>query len=244
MRLHVLPSKEEMARAAAKRAAQGLNAAIAERGTANLVLATGASQFEMLATLVTLPVAWRQVTAFHLDEYIGLPVEHPASFRRYLSERFAARLPHLGAFYFIDGNAPDPAAECQRLGEVLADYPIDVACIGIGENGHIAFNDPPADFETQQPYLVVELDEACRRQQLGEGWFACLADVPPRAITMSVRQILRSRSIVCTVPDLRKAAAVRAAAKGPVTGQVPASILQQHPDCDLFLDPAAASLLD
>lgn len=244
MRLHVLSSKEEMARAAAKRAAQGLNAAIAERGTANLVLATGASQFEMLATLVKLPVAWRQVTAFHLDEYIGLPVEHPASFRRYLSERFAARLPYLGAFHFIDGNAPDPAAECQRLGEVLADYPIDVACIGIGENGHIAFNDPPADFETQQPYLVVDLDEACCRQQLGEGWFASLADVPPRAITMSVRQILRSRSIVCTVPDLRKAAAVRAAAKGPVTGQVPASILQQHPECDLFLDPAAASLLD
>lgn len=244
MRLHVLSSKEEMARAAAKRAAQWLNSAIAERGTANLILATGASQFEMLDHLVTLPVAWRQVTAFHLDEYIGLPADHPACFRRYLTERFAARLPYLGAFHFVDGSAPDPGAECRRLGELIADYPIDVACIGIGENGHIAFNDPPADFDTSQPYLVVELDEACRRQQLSEGWFSRLADVPQRAISMSVRQILHSRAIVCTVPDQRKAAAVRAAAKGPVTNQVPASILQQHAECDLFLDTAAAALLD
>ena len=243
MRLRVFTSKDEMARAAAERAAQALNAAIAERGTANLVLATGASQFEMLAHLVTLPVAWRQVTAFHLDEYIGLPEHHPASFRRYLKERFAARVPGLAAFYFIDGSAPDPAVECRRMNEILADYPADVACIGIGENGHIAFNDPPADFDTRQPYLVVELDEACRRQQLGEGWFAALADVPRRAISMSVHQILLSRAIVCTVPDARKAAAVRAAAKGPVTNQVPASILQQHPECDLFLDPDSAALL-
>jgi glucosamine-6-phosphate deaminase len=233
-----------MAQAAAERAAQELNAAIAERGSANLILATGASQFEMLAALVTLPVDWRQVTVFHLDEYIGLPEGHPASFRRYLKERFAARVPNLGAFYFVNGSAPDPAAECRRLGEILTDYPIDVACIGIGENGHIAFNDPPADFDTDEAYLVVDLDEACRRQQLGEGWFSSLEEVPRQAISMSVRQIMRSARVVCTVPDRRKAAAVRAAAKGPLTNLAPASILQRHPECDLFLDRESASLLE
>ena len=243
MRLHIFKTKDEMARAAAERAAEGLYMAVAERGSANLILATGASQFEMLAHLVTLPVEWRKVTAFHLDEYIGLPESHPASFRRYLKERFAAKVPGLRAFHFVDGGSTDPAAECARLGEILREHPIDVACIGIGENGHLAFNDPPADFETEEPYLVVRLDEACRRQQLGEGWFASLADVPEQAISMSIHQILKSARIICTVPDRRKAQAVRRAAQGAVTNQVPASILQTHADCDLYLDVDSSALL-
>lgn len=206
-----------------------------------VIWATGASQFEMLEALVGLPVDWGRVTGFHLDEYLGLPMSHPASFRRYLKERLVERVP-LAAFHYIGGEG-DPEAECRRVGGLIAAAPVDVAFIGIGENGHLAFNDPPADFETQAPYLVVELDEACRRQQLGEGWFPTLEAVPRRAISMSVRQILKSRAIICTVPDRRKAGAVRAAVKGPVTPRVPASILQTHPEVTLFLDRESASLL-
>lgn len=242
MHPHILPTKDAMARAAAECAAQGLNAAIARRGAANLVLATGASQFEMLACLVSLPVDWSRVTAFHLDEYIGLPESHPASFRRYLRERFASRAP-VAQFVYVNGEAADALEECRRLGEVIRQHPIDVACIGIGENGHLAFNDPPADFNTSAPYLVVTLDEACRRQQLGEGWFPTLEAVPIHAISMSIRQIMASAHIVCTVPDARKARAVQGALRGPVTPLVPASILQQHAQCDLFLDPDSAALL-
>src|SRR5512146_1456823 len=162
MQIHIHPTKDEMARAAARCAAEGLQTALATRGAANLILATGASQFEMLTHLVILPVDWPRVTVFHLDEYIGLPESHPASFRRYLKERFAGQVPGLAAFHFVNGEAPDPVAECHRLGKLIRDHPIDVACIGIGENGHLAFNDPPADFETHEPYLVVNLDEACR----------------------------------------------------------------------------------
>lgn len=243
MNCHIFPTKLEMARAAACKAAQLLRDAIAQRGEANLILATGASQFEMLAFLVREPVRWSQVTAFHLDEYLGLPDSHPASFRKYLRERFEMQAPGLRAFHYVDGEAPDPAAECRRLGKLISAHPVDVACVGIGENGHLAFNDPPADFETGQPYLVVTLDEACRRQQLGEGWFPTLADVPRQAISMSIRQILRSAAIVCTVPDSRKAQAVQRAVEGPVSNLVPASILQQHPACELYLDSAAAGLL-
>ena len=182
------------------------------------------------------------MTGFHLDEYLGLPASHPASFRGYLRERFVRHVP-LAAFHELDGEAADPAAECRRVGDLLARQPIDAAFVGIGENGHLAFNDPPADFETDEPYLVVNLDHACRRQQLGEGWFESLDDVPRRAISMSVRQILKSRTIVCSVPDDRKADAVQATVEGPATPDVPASILQTHDDCTLFLDAAAASLL-
>ena len=217
-------------------------AAIASRGGANVIVATGASQFEPLARLVAAPgVDWRRVVVFHLDEYLGLPADHPASFRRYLRERFVDRLP-LAAFHAVDGEN-DPVNECRRLGELIRRSPIDVAMVGIGENGHLAFNDPPADFETSEPYLVVELDEACRRQQYGEGWFPSLDAVPRRAISMSCRQILASATIVCSVPDQRKAAAVRDAVEGSVTPQVPASILQRHPRTTLYLDPPAASLL-
>jgi glucosamine-6-phosphate deaminase len=183
------------------------------------------------------------VTLFHLDEYVGLPPEHPASFRRYLRERFVARLPTPpAAFHELDGEA-EPHAECRRLAALVPAGPFDIALVGIGENGHLAFNDPPADFDATAPYLVVTLDEPCRRQQVGEGWFATLADVPTRAISMSVRRILASRTIFCSVPDRRKAEAVRAAAEGPVTPDVPASILQRHPDCRLHVDREAASLL-
>ena len=243
MELCIYPSKDALGAAAAAWAGDQLQEAIRQRGSANLILATGASQFEILAHLVTLEVDWRKVTAFHLDEYIGLPAEHPASFRKYLRERFEARLPGLGAFHYVNGEAHNPGAECRRLGELIRGFPVDIACIGIGENGHLAFNDPPADFETDQAYLVVDLDDACRLQQVGEGWFASLDDVPRQAISMSIRQIMKSAHIVCSVPDTRKAVAVRDAVEGPVTNRVPASILQRHPSCRLFLDEPAAALL-
>ncbi len=232
-----------MAQAAAHHAASLLNGAILARGAANLILATGASQFEMLSHLVTLDVDWSKVTAFHLDEYIGLPLAHPASFRRYLQERFVEKVPSLRKFHYVNGEAPDPLAECQRLGRLIRSLPVDLACIGIGENGHLAFNDPPADFDTSEPYIIVDLDEACRRQQVGEGWFPDFASVPRQAISMSIRQIMQSESIVCTVPDVRKAAAVKQTVETQVTNRVPATILQTHPRCWLFLDQPAGSLL-
>jgi glucosamine-6-phosphate deaminase len=231
-----------MGRRAAGDAATRLHGAIADRGAANLLVATGASQFEVFAALVAADgIDWRRVTGFHLDEYLGLPMSHPASFRRYLKERLVDRVP-LAAFHYIDGEA-DAAAECRRVGDLIRRHPIDVALVGIGENGHLAFNDPPADFQTDEPYIIVNLDDACRRQQFGEGWFPIFEAVPTRAISMSIRQIMRSRAIVCSVPDRRKAEAVRAALEGPVTPQVPASILQQHPDATIYLDPPAAELL-
>jgi len=242
MQVDIFKTKDEMGDAAATLAAERINAAAAERGEAGIILATGASQFEMLAALVTKEVDWPKVTAFHLDEYVSMAETHPASFRKYLKERFHEKVASLGAFHYIDGEA-DPAAECRRVGDILRRHPIDVACVGIGENGHLAFNDPPADFDTEEPYIVVELDEACRKQQLGEGWFAALDDVPTRAISMSIRQIMASRCIVCTVPDERKAVAVRNTLEGEITNGVPASILREHGDCHLFLDEPAAALL-
>jgi len=242
MDLEILPSKQQVGEAAAAFTAERINAAIAARKAANIILATGASQFEMLASLVAQPVDWSKVTAFHLDEYVGMPETHPASFRKYLKERFVAKVPALRAFHFVRGEG-DPAAECRRIGDIIRRHPIDVACVGIGENGHLAFNDPPADFETEKPYLLVNLDEACRKQQHGEGWFAALADVPTRAVSMSIRQIMKSKAIVCTVPDHRKAAAVKHAVEGPVTPLVPASILQEHRQATIYLDPPAATML-
>lgn len=244
MNLHIFPNKYEMGEAAGRFAAAQINQAIAARGQANIILATGASQFEMLGALVTLDVNWSRVTAFHLDEYVGLPISHPASFRRYLKERFVDKISGLKAFHFVDGDTvADATAECRRMGNLIAPQAIDLACIGIGENGHLAFNDPPADFDTETPYLVVTLDEACQRQQVGEGWFGSMDEVPRQAISMSVRQIMKSAAILCTVPDQRKAASVRQAVEGPVTNLLPASILQQHPHCDFYLDAPAASLL-
>lgn len=244
MNIEIISDKKQMGKAAAAAGAKLIREALAARGEANIIVATGASQFEMLEALVAEPgINWNRVTGFHLDEYVGLPIDHPASFRGYLWQRFVSRLPlPLRAFYFLDAER-DAAAECRRVGEVLKKHPIDVAFVGIGENGHLAFNDPPANFETEEPYLVVELDEACRRQQLGEGWFPTFDDVPRQAISMSVRQIMKSEAIICTVPDERKAEAVRNSVEGEVTPRAPASILQQHEACTLFLDPPAASLL-
>lgn len=234
----------EMAAAAAKSAAEAISSALEAKGHANIILATGASQIEMLGCLTgSEAVNWSKVTMFHLDEYIGLGPDHPASFGKYLKERFVAKVENLGAAHFVACDAADPQAECERIGAIIAEHPIDVALIGIGENGHIAFNDPPADFETEEPYIVVELDEKCRRQQLGEGWFESLEQVPRRAISMSIRQILKSKRLIVTVPDLRKAEAVKNALQSEVTPMVPASILQQHNNCAIFLDSEAASLL-
>ena len=239
----VRKTKQEMGAEAARHAAQGIRQALAAQGEANIILATGASQFEMLEHLVRSPdVDWSKVTMFHLDEYVGMDKDHPASFVRYLQERFVDQVPGLKGVDFVNGEA-EPRAECRRLGELISAVMIDVACIGIGENGHLAFNDPPADFDTEIPYLVVELDEACRRQQLGEGWFEIFEDVPSQAISMSIRHIMKSKTLVVTVPDDRKAEAVRNAVEGPITNKVPASILRFHPDCTLYLDEPAASLL-
>jgi glucosamine-6-phosphate deaminase len=241
--VRVFPTKPEMAAAAAQQAAAILREAIARQGRARVIAATGASQFEFLDALVRAAgIDWSRTVFFHLDEYVGMPATHPASFRRYLRERLADRV-HPGAFHFIEGDAPDPQAECRRVGALLKEQPIDVAFVGIGENGHLAFNDPPADFETDEPYLVVQLDEACRRQQMGEGWFEKLEDVPRRAISISIRQLLKSREILCIVPDARKAVAVRDCLEGEVSPMHPASILQRHPRTTVFLDADSAALL-
>ncbi|MDR3493259.1 MAG: glucosamine-6-phosphate deaminase [Ancalomicrobiaceae bacterium] len=237
-------TKLETGFAAAAFGAAAIVEAIASRGHANIVVATGASQFEMLAALVGHnEIDWSRVTGFHLDEYINMPATHPASFRRYLAEHFTGKLPTLGAFHFVEGDAPDLAAELARLGALLDRHPIDVMFAGIGENGHLAFNDPPADFETTDAYRVVELEDRCRRQQFGEGWFPSLEAVPHRAISMTVRRIMSSRVVVLTVPDQRKADAVRGVVEGPITNLCPASILQRHAACRMFLDPLAASRL-
>lgn len=229
---------------AAALGAGAIRAALTSRGAASVIVATGVSQYPMLARLVAEPgINWRQVTVFHLDEYAGLPDTHPASFRRYLRERLLAPLQDAPRFVPVLGDSPDLAAEARRLGSLIAGRSIDVCFAGIGENCHLAFNDPPADFETPDAYLVVTLDEACRRQQLGEGWFPTLDDVPRQAISMSVQQIMRSRLVVVCALEQRKAKAVQAAVEGPVTPLQPASILQQHPDAVLFLDPSAASQL-
>jgi glucosamine-6-phosphate deaminase len=231
-----------MSRAAARHAAQALRDAIDVRGAARIVAATGASQFDFLETLAAAPaIDWTRVEMFHLDEYVGLPISHPASFRKYLLERLI-RKTGIARYHLLDGER-DAAQVADEVGRELAAVPIDLAFVGIGENGHLAFNDPPADFETDRSYLIVDLDEACRRQQVGEGWFASVADVPSQAISMSVRQILKSREIICVVPDARKAHAVKACVQGDVSPMAPASILRTHENATLYLDHESAALL-
>jgi glucosamine-6-phosphate deaminase len=243
MEVLVFESKQELGRAAAQRAAAAIGEAVAARGEARVIAATGASQFEFLDALTAAPgVEWGRVEMFHLDEYVGMSDSHPASFRRYLRERIVERV-HPRVFHFLAGDAADPLAECRRVGALIAGAPIDVAFVGIGENGHLAFNDPPADLETEEPYLVVELDEPCRRQQMGEGWFETLADVPRRAISMSIRQILKAHEILCVVPDARKARAVHECLDGEVTAMHPSSILQTHARATIYLDRDSARLL-
>ncbi len=235
---------EKMGAAAAEYGAAAIRKAIAEKGSANIILATGASQFEMLKRLISMPeIDWSCVTAFHLDEYIGLPETDPASFRKYLKERVVAHVPALNGFHFVRGDTGKPEDECLRLHDMIQAHPIDAAFVGIGENGHLAFNDPPADFDTEESFIVVNLDEDCRKQQLGEGWFASLDDVPQQAISMSITQIVKSGRLIVTVPDTRKAKAVQGTVEGEVSPLCPASILQSHPECTLFLDTESASLL-
>jgi glucosamine-6-phosphate deaminase len=242
MHLTIYPSKATLGAAAAADAAETIRAAVSASGRARIIAATGASQFEFLSALVSIPdVPWEHVEMFHLDEYIGLSSDHPASFRKYLRERLIEPA-RVGTVHLLDAEH-DPRDVCARVGALISAAPVDIAFVGIGENGHLAFNDPPADFDTREPYLIVTLDEACRRQQVGEGWFPEVESVPPRAISMSCRQILAARRILCIVPDARKAHAVRAAVEGPVTPHVPASILQTHDDVTLYLDEASASQL-
>lgn len=240
----VLKNKVELGKIAAKQARKYINQAIKNKGEATIILATGASQFELLSYLTSFKdIDWSRVTCFHLDEYIGMSDTHPASFCKYLKERFLDQITRPQDFYFIHGDTPDPKAECARINEIINNHTIDLALIGIGENGHLAFNDPPADFEVTDPFIIVDLDDACRKQQFGEGWFTSLEAVPRQAISMSIRQIMKSSTLIVSVPDLRKAMAVECAVKGMITPDCPASILQEHPDCYLYLDQDSASRL-
>src|SRR6266571_3507181 len=234
--------KREMAQVAAEQAASALRQAIQERGKARIIAATGAAQFEFLEALTSLPgIDWKRVEMFHLDEYIGLSASHPASFCRFLQERLIQKT-GITCHFLLNGEQ-DPAEVSRRTGQALRSAPVDMAFVGIGENGHLAFNDPPADFETEEPYLIVELDEPCRRQQVGEGWFSSLEQVPREAISMSIRQILKSANILCIVPDERKAKAVKDSLEGEVGPSHPATVLQQHPHTTIYLDPDSTSLL-
>ena len=242
MLVKIFDTKQELGKSAARDAADIINQAIRERDMAYVIAATGASQLEFLDALVLEPIDWTKVTFFHLDEYVGLPESHPASFRRYLKERIVSRV-HPCAFHFINGEADDLRSECRRVGPLITQQTVDVAFVGIGENGHLAFNDPPADFDTDEPYIVVKLDDACRQQQVGEGWFESVDEVPTQAISMSIRQILKSRAILCIVPDQRKAQAVKPSVELNVNPMCPASILQTHECVTLYLDCGSSSLL-
>ncbi|MGH9840664.1 MAG: glucosamine-6-phosphate deaminase [Blastocatellia bacterium] len=232
----------QLGEAVAAQAADAIKRAISMRGQARIIAATGASQFEFLKALTTTPgIDWSKVEMFHLDEYVGLPITHPASFRKYLLERLIEPT-GLSNYHLLDGEA-DPNEVCRSVGEAISASPIDAAFVGIGENGHLAFNDPPADFETEEPYIVVNLDEACRRQQVGEGWFAGLDDVPKQAISMTVHQILNAREIVCIVPDARKAQAVKDCFENEISPQFPASILRTHGNTIGYLDKESSALL-
>lgn len=244
MHIHISSSESEAGKRAAQKGADAIGAAIQARGEASIILATGASQFEVLDALVDIPgIDWSCTTIFHLDEYIGIEATHSASFIRYLQERFLARVPAVKGFVAINGNAANIDLEIQRISSITSKFNIDVAFVGIGENGHLAFNDPPADFDTDAPFIRVELDKKCRTQQSNEGWFATFEDVPSQAISMSIKQITKSSTIICTVPDERKAQAVKAALEGEITNLCPASVLQTHANTFFFLDTAAAKLL-
>jgi glucosamine-6-phosphate deaminase len=242
MQVKTYIDRSTMSRAAATHAAGALRETIRDRGNARIVAATGTSQFEFLDALTTAPgIDWTRVEMFHLDEYVGLAIDHPASFRKYLMERLIGKT-GMTRYHLLDAEH-DAARTAERNGWEIARAPIDMAFVGIGENGHLAFNDPPADFATERPYLIVTLDAACRRQQVGEGWFASIDDVPTQAISMSVRQILKSREIICVVPDARKAAAVKACIDGEVSPMAPASILQTHANATVYLDRDSAAEL-
>src|SRR5713101_6016883 len=244
MLLRVFSDKKSLGLAASEQAAVAIRRAIAERGRARIIAATAMSQFEFLDALTTAPgIDWTKVEAFHLDEYIGLPVTHPGSFRKMLLEQLVGKT-GITKYHLLDGDADDPTEVVRRVGRELASAPIDIAFLGIGENGHIAFNDPPADFSTEEPYIIVNLDEVCRQQQVGEAWFTDISQVPKQALSMSVRQILKAKEILAVVPDSRKAQAVKLCFEGEIRTLAPASVLRTHPNATVYLDKNSASLLN
>lgn len=244
MNIRIYKNREELGKAAATDAASIIENAIRINGIATLVFATGTSQFEMLKYLTGTPgIDWSKVVLFHLDEYIGIPVDHPASFRRYIKDRVIDKVGPFKEIHLINGESSDPGKECQQLGKIISSVTVDLALVGIGENGHLAFNDPPADFVTGEPFLLVTLDRKCRQQQMGEGWFKTLDEVPVKAISMSIRQIMKSRKIVCVVPGKRKAEAVKNCVEEKVSNRYPASVLREHSGCTLYLDHDSAALL-
>jgi glucosamine-6-phosphate deaminase len=242
MKIKVFADRNSMATAAAAQASTAIRSAIHERGKARIIAATAASQKEFLEDLTQAPdIDWHRVEAFHLDEYIGLPINHPGSFRKMLLEQLVQKT-GIADYHLLHGDG-DVAEVVQRESAAVSSAPIDVAFLGIGENGHLAFNDPPANFETEEPYLVVELDEACRQQQVGEAWFADISQVPKQALSMSVRQILKAKELLAVVPGPRKADAIAACFNGDITPMAPASILRAHPDATVYLDRESAALL-
>ena len=241
MKINISENSVELGRAAAADAAARLRAAISAQGEARIVLSTGASQFDMFEALVKEDVDWSKVEMFHLDEYIALPITHKASFRKYLRERFVSRVP-IKSVNFVDTEG-DVKKAIEEVSAKLLEKPVDLGLIGIGENGHIAFNDPPADFGTEDCYIVVNLDDNCKRQQVREGWFPTVADVPSQAVSMSVHRIMMCRSIISVVPHEVKARAVAETLSRPVCPEVPATMLKMHPDWTLYLDRNSAGLI-
>jgi glucosamine-6-phosphate deaminase len=243
MLLRVFEDRVSLGREAAEQAATAIRSALTERGSARIIAATAASQREFLDALTAMSgIDWAQVEVFHLDEYIGLPITHPGSFRKMLLEQLVKKT-SVSKYHLLDGDAADPAEVARGEGRALASAPVDIAFLGIGENGHIAFNDPPADFKIEDPYIIVNLDEACRQQQVGEAWFANLSQVPRKALSMSVQQILKAKEILAVVPDRRKAEAIKKCFEGEISPMAPASILRTHPNATIYLDNASASLL-
>jgi glucosamine-6-phosphate deaminase len=243
MLLKVFEDKVSLGRAAAEQAGNAIRRALVDRGSARIIAATAASQLEFLDALTRMrDIEWTRVEVFHLDEYIGLPITHPGSFRKMLMEQLISKT-GVTRYHLLDGGANNPAEVVRREGKALASAPVDIAFLGIGENGHIAFNDPPADFETEDPYIIVNLDEACRQQQVGEAWFANISQVPRQAISMSARQILKAKEILAVVPDRRKAEAIKKCFEGEISPMAPASILRTHPNATIYLDTNSASLL-
>ncbi len=236
MEIRICKDRYELGKSAAAYTAMLINRAITEKGTARIALSTGASQFDTLASLINEDVDWSRVEMFHLDEYVDLPESHAASFRKYLKEKFTTKV-NLKAAYFVDGTEENRKALCGKIAEA----PIDVGLIGIGENAHIAFNDPPADFETEEPYIVVNLNDTCKKQQVGEGWFATVDDVPKQAVSMSVRQIMKCKKIISCVPYAVKADAVLKTLSGELSNLVPATMLKTHDDFTLYVDSESAA---
>jgi glucosamine-6-phosphate deaminase len=242
LRVCVYKNKYQLGKAAADLAEKYISEAIYERREAVIILATGSSQFEFLESLVEKNLDWQKVIAFHLDEYVGITENHAASFRKYLHERFIDKI-SMGHFHFIEGDRDDIDTELRRLDGIFREYKVDVAFTGIGENGHLAFNEPPAYFQEESKFKIIKLDETSRQQQVGEGWFKSIEEVPKRAITMTIPAIMESKAIICNVPDARKAIAVKKTLTNNVSPDCPASILRAHPAATLFLDRKSASML-